>query len=101
MLALPQGLAKLLCAKGQCLPHAFRTVVLEYIASEQTGVGVEKYKLGLDWCLLAAQHDAGGGSVVSQTVEVPLSKDEGFHTWCDQKVVTTLGPRPRMRGGGG
>ena len=74
-------LAKILHSKGQCIPHIFWAAVKDFIASKDTRVAAEKFKLVLDWCLLAAQQDAAGRNQVAHTMEVPLSEDDGF---CNQ-----------------
>ncbi len=75
--------------------------MLEFIGGATTGITDNRWKLVLDWCMVAVQQDAGGGSCVAHTFEVPLSEDRGFVEWCIQKVGTTLRPQPTMGQGGG
>jgi hypothetical protein len=82
------------------MPYEIARIVVNHINE----VGDQTYAMAwstvVSWCLLASQGNAIGESLVSFSIEaITKVEDEYLGKWLEQRLDTTLGPRPR--GGGG
>ena len=85
MLALPGFLVDSILAKGHCLPHHVRRMVMEHIDGGGTQLDAATWQLVLDWCLVASQTDANGSSLLQlSTIKPVMSQDPEFVKWAEQ-----------------
>jgi hypothetical protein len=84
------------------MPHEVLRLVLDHIESspgEQTQQASSPWELVVQWCIVEAQHDAQGDSLVSFSVEAITEGDDAyFGQWVEQRLDGTLGKRPLHEG---
>ncbi len=84
------------------MPHEILQLVLTYLESnqevqnQQTDTALE---LVVKWCVVAAQQDSQGESLVAFSVEAITEGDDAdFEQWVEQRLDGTLGKRPTPDG---
>jgi hypothetical protein len=95
-LHIPVTLFELICNKGRPLmPHKILRLVLDLIESspgDQTQQARSPWELIVRWCVVAAQHDAQGDSLVVFSVEAITEGDNAyFEQWVEQRLDGMLG----------
>jgi hypothetical protein len=99
LLHIPMTLFKFIRNEGRPLmPHEILRLVLDLIKSspgDQTQQARSTWELIMRWCIVAAQHDAQGDSLVAISVEgITEGDDAYFGQWVEQRLDGTLGKRP-------
>jgi hypothetical protein len=100
LLAIPLVLFSAIQKEGkQLMPHEIRELAMTIVVKSADVVATTgEWDLILSWCVLAAQQEESGSSLVALSVEaVTEGDDEYFSKWIDQRLDSTLGPHPRMR----
>jgi hypothetical protein len=97
LLIIPLVLFKAIREEGKpMMPHEIRGLVMGLIG-EMTDVAQASatWDLILSWCILAAQQDTNGNSLLGLPVDaVTEGDDEYFGKWIDQRLDTMFRPRP-------
>jgi hypothetical protein len=81
------------------MPHEIRELTMMIVVKSANVVATTgEWELILSWCILAAQQEESGSSLLALSVEaVTKGDDEYFAKWIDQWLDSTFGPRPTMR----
>ncbi len=103
LLHIPVTLFELIRNEGRPLmPHEILRLVLDLIElspGDQTQQARSPWELIVWWCVVAAQHDAQGDSLIAFFVEAITEGDEAyFGQWVEQRLDGTLGKRPTHDG---
>jgi hypothetical protein len=103
LLHIPVLLFELIRNEGRPLmPHEILQLVLTYLESSQEGQTQQTntaWELVVKWCVVAAQQDSQGDSLVSFSVEAITEGDDAdFGQWVKQRLDGTLGKRPTPDG---
>jgi hypothetical protein len=98
LLHIPLLLYELIRNEGRPLmPHKVLQLVLQYVKSIQnnnTGRYTTAWELVIQWCVVAAQPDAQGDSLVAFSVEAITEEDDAeFGQWVEQRLDSTLGKK--------
>ncbi len=97
LLAIPLVLFRAIQKEGKPLmPHEVRELAMMII---NKAADVDKargdWELILSWCILAAQQETNGNSLLGLLVDTVTKGDnEYFAKWIDKRLDSTLGPRP-------
>jgi hypothetical protein len=78
------------------MPHEIRGLVIALIgeAADVAQASVA-WDLILSWCILAAQQDTNGNSLLGLPVDAVTDEDNKYLAkWIDQRLDTMFGPRP-------
>jgi hypothetical protein len=82
LLHIPLTLFELICNQGcPLMPHEVLTLVLEHIEKgpgDQTQQLSSPWELVMQWCVVTAQHDSQGDSLVSFSVEAITEGDDAY-----------------------
>jgi hypothetical protein len=85
------------------MPHEVLAMLMKHL--EETGATNEQGKawdLVVKWCVMAAQKDVQGDSLVLSTVkEVTEGDDSYFEQWVEQQLNPAMGVRPAQEPLGG
>lgn len=84
LLALPNFLALHVQAGGVCLPHNLRAAAKQHMEGGDSQLQQAEWKLILDWCMVAAQKDAQGSSLLALEMEPVFTQDPEVKEWCTQ-----------------
>jgi hypothetical protein len=101
LLHIPVLLHELIRNEGRSLmPHEVLRLVLMYLEANQgEQTNQNSWELIAKWCVVAAQPDAQGDSLVAFSVEaITEGDDEEFGRWVEQQLNSTLG-RKSTQGG--
>jgi hypothetical protein len=103
LLHIPVTLFKLIRNEGRPLmPHEILRLILDLIESspgDQTQQARSPWELIVRWCVMAAQHDAQGDSLVAFSEEAITEGDDAyFGQWVEQRLDGTLGKWPTHDG---
>jgi hypothetical protein len=98
LLAIPVVLFRAIWAKGQPLmPHDTQAIV-ETLKSDpdDTNATGKEWHLISQWCLMAAHKEATkGDSLMTLAVDAVTEGDDAYLArWLEQRLDTTMGPRP-------
>jgi hypothetical protein len=83
------------------MPHEVLWLVLDHIESSpggQTQQASSLWELVVQWCVVAAQHDAQGDSLSFSVEAITKGDDAYFGQWVEQRLDGTLGKRPLHEG---
>ena len=81
------------------MPYEIARIVVTHIEEVGDQTYATAWSTVVAWCMLASQANAAGESLVSFSIEaITEVEDEYLGKWLEQRLDTTLGPRPR-RGG--
>ena len=100
LLAIPFWLLDRIRREGRALmPYEILRVVINHMEEVNDPAYATAWSTVAAWCLLASQGNAAGDSLVSFSIEaITEVEDEYLGRWLEQRLDTTLGPRPH--GGG-
>ncbi len=97
LLAVLLVLFKAIQDKGKPLmPHKIWGLAIKIInKAADRALATTNWALILTWCILAAQQDTNGNSLLGLSVDaVTEGDDDYFAKWIDQRLDATFGPRP-------
>ena len=98
LLHIPVLLHELIRKEGRSLmPHEVLQLVLTYLEENHQGgqTNQNSWELIIKWCVVAAQPDAQGDSLVAFAVEaITEGDDDDFGRWVEQRLDSTLGKKP-------
>jgi hypothetical protein len=102
LLHIPLVLFELIRNKRRPLmPHEVLTLVLEYLKNgpEEPAQATENpWQLIVMWCVMAAQHDSQGDSLVAFSVKAIMEGDDAyFGQWMENWLDSTMGKRPTTK----
>jgi hypothetical protein len=85
------------------MPHDILAIVLKLIETnyrdQDQATAAEAWKLVVMWCVMAAQADKNGDSIVAFAVEAVTEKDNPyFGQWMENRMDSTMGKQPTMHG---
>ena len=91
---------------GPLMPHDILTIVLKLIENnyqdQAQATAAESWKLVVMWCVMAAQADQHGDSIVAFAVEAVTENDNAyFGQWMENRLDGTMGKRPAAHNGMG
>ena len=108
LLAIPLWLLDHIRKEGRALmPYEVLRFVYHHLNEVNTQECANGWATVVAWCILAAQGNANGESLVAFSIEaITEVEDEYLGKWLEQRLDTTMGPRPqagedtvRARGG--
>ena len=78
------------------MPHEILRIVPNHVREVNTQAYADAWATIAAWCLLAGQVSTMGESLVSFSIEaITEVEDEYLGKWLEQRLDTTLGPRPQ------
>ena len=92
---------------GPLTPHDILTIVLLKLIEnnyqdQNQATAAESWKLIVMWCMMAAQADQHGDSIVAFAVKAVMEKDDAyFGQWMENCLDGTMGKRPAAHDGMG
>ena len=97
LLSIPMWLLDRIRQEGRALmPYEIARIVANHIDEVNDAAYGAAWATIIGWCLLASQGSAIGESLVSFSIEaITEVEDEYLGRWLEQRLDTTLGPRPR------
>ena len=101
LLAIPMWLLDRIRQEGRALmPYEIARIVANHIDEVNDAAYGAAWATIVGWCFLASQGNATGESLlVSFSIEaITEVEDEYLGRWLEQRLDTTLGPRPRVGG---
>ncbi len=99
LLAVPLVLFRAIRKEGKPLmPHEIRELAMRIInEAANVAKATEDWNLILSWCILAAQQDTNGNSLLGLPVDAVMEGDDEYlEKWIDQWLNLTFGPCPSM-----
>ncbi len=97
LLAVPLVLFKAIQDERKPLmPHKIWGLAIKIInKAADRALVTTNWALILTWCILAAQQDTNGNSLLGLPVDAVMEGDDDYFTkWIDQQLDATFGPRP-------
>lgn len=100
LLSIPLWLLDRIRKEGRAMmPYEIARIVVTHIEEVGDQTYATAWSTVVAWCMLASQANAAGESLVSFSIEaITEVEDEYLGKWLEQRLDTTLGPRPG-RGG--
>ena len=97
LLSIPLWLLDRIRQEGRALmPHEILRIVTNHVGEVNTQAYADAWATIAAWCLLAGQVSTTGESLVSFSIEaITEVEDEYLGKWLEQRLDTTLGPRPQ------
>ena len=97
LLSIPLWLLDRIRQEGRALmPHEILRIVTNHVGEVNTTAYADAWSTVASWCLLAGQVSTTGESLVSFSIEaITEVEDEYLGKWLEQRLDTTLGPRPQ------
>ena len=91
---------------GPFMPHKILTIVLKLVENssrdQDQAAAAEAWKLVVIWCMMAAQADQQGDSIVAFAVDaVTENNDAYFGQWVENRLNSTMRKQPAVDGGMG
>jgi hypothetical protein len=97
LLALPTFLLGFLL-EAQRQPHELLARVLSHIECGDTELTEDTWQVVINWCLVSAQADDKGDSLLVLHLGAAYSSERGFINWCTTQLDAAMGPRPTLLG---
>ncbi len=97
LLVVPLVLFKAILEEGKLLmPHEIRGLVIVLIGEvADVAEAIAAWDLILSWCILAAQQDTNGNSLLGLPVDAVMEGDNKYLAkWINQQLDTMFGPHP-------
>jgi hypothetical protein len=97
LLAIPLWLLEHIRKEGRALmPYEVLRFVYHHINKENTQECANGWATVVAWCILAAQGNANGESLVAFSIEaITEVEDDYLGKWLEQRLDTTMGTRPQ------
>ena len=97
LLSIPVWLLDRIKQEGRALmPHEILRIITDHIGEVNTTAYADAWATIAAWCLLAGQASTTGESLVSFSIEaITEVEDEYLGKWLEQRLDTTMGPRPQ------
>jgi hypothetical protein len=97
LLSIPLWLLDKIRQEGRALmPHEILRIVTTHIGEVNTQAYADAWATIAAWCLFAGQASTTGESLMSFSIEaITEVEDEYLGKWLEQRLDTTLGPRPQ------
>ena len=87
------------------MPHEVLTIVLKLVENsspDQSKAAAEAWKLVVMWCVMAAQADQQGDSLVAFAVDAVMENNDAyFGQWVENRLDSTMGKQPAANDGMG
>jgi hypothetical protein len=88
------------------MPHEILAIMLKLVENssrdQDQAAAAEAWKLVVMWCVMAAQADQQGDSIVAFAVDAVTENDDAyFGQWVENRLNSTMGKQPAADGGMG
>ena len=85
------------------MPHDILAIVLKLIETnyhdQDQSKAAEAWKLVVMWCVMAAQADKNGDSIVAFAIEAVTENDDPYlGQWMENRLDSTMGKQPASHG---
>ena len=85
------------------MPHEVLSMVMTHVESlaDEPQELVQAWQMAIQWCVVVAQHDTQGDSLVAFNIEaITETDDDNFSRWAERRIDGTMGVKPTTAGGG-
>ena len=97
LLSIPLWLLEKIRQEGRALmPYEVLRIIMTQLEEVNTQEYADAWATAAAWCVLASQGNATGDSLTSFSIEaITEVEDEYLGKWLEQRLDTTMGPRPQ------